>query len=181
MVNAVDTEYTKGDVVRVISHFNINDYDYKTLLPDEPYTVTRVYKNKIEIKGKFERKMWSTSTPETVNDTISVFKTDIAPFDGPLPRKLGEVPEGDYISPQDPRIAWFFEDAGRLADQRNLCRTYDALADELGFPGRERTFKISTKINGLSAEIKVKARSKKQAEQQVAEQLKIVVTKAEED
>lgn len=86
----------------------------------------------------------------------------------PKPRKLGETPEGDHIAIDDPRIMWIWEDAGKVADNNGYCPTYDKLAEELGAPGRERTYKVWTEINGLKARVEVKARSKKLAEAHVS-------------
>jgi len=80
-------------------------------------------------------------------------------------RQVGEIPEGS-IAPDDPRIAWLFEDAGRLAERLGLCRDYDRLCDALGAPGRVRTFtmKFADSENGVEITAKVQARSRKQAE-----------------
>lgn len=89
----------------------------------------------------------------------------------PVPRMIGEIPEGG-ISPEDPRIAWLFEDAGRMADRLGLCRDYDRLCDELGIPGRVRTWNITVmSAAGIEVTAKVEARSRRLAEQRVREQL----------
>lgn len=79
-------------------------------------------------------------------------------------RQLGEVPEGGIL-PDDPRVAWIFEDAGRLADRLGYCRVYDRIVNELGVPGRERTFTIKMEVaEGIEVVAKVDARSKRLAE-----------------
>jgi hypothetical protein len=89
----------------------------------------------------------------------------------PVPRMIGEIPEGG-ITPEDPRIAWLFEDAGRMADRLGLCKDYDRLCDALGIPGRLRTFTITIlSTDGIEVTAKVQARSKRLAEIQVREQL----------
>jgi hypothetical protein len=88
----------------------------------------------------------------------------------PKPRKLGEAPEA-AISPDDPRIAWLWEDAAKLANRMGHCSTYDSMCDKLGIPGRERDFTVSHEVNGITGTFKVKARSQKLAEAQVAEAL----------
>jgi hypothetical protein len=86
-------------------------------------------------------------------------------------RMVGEIPEGS-IPPEDPRIAWLFEDAGRMADRLGLCADYDRLCDALGVPGRVRTFTISIMSGeGIEVSAKVEARSKRLAEQAVRDQL----------
>lgn len=89
----------------------------------------------------------------------------------PVPRMIGEIPEGG-IAPEDPRIAWIFEDAGRMADRLGLCRDYDRLCEAVGIPGRVRTFAISIMSgDGLEVTAKVEARSRRLAEMRVREQV----------
>lgn len=89
----------------------------------------------------------------------------------PVPRMIGEIPEGG-ITPEDPRLAWLFEDASRMADRLGLCSDYDRLCDALGIPGRMRTFSITVMSgNGIEVTAKVQARSRRLAEQRVREQL----------
>ncbi len=85
----------------------------------------------------------------------------------PVLRPLGQVPEGG-IEPDDPRVAWIFEDAGRLADRLGLCSDFDRIAEGIGAPGRERIFTITFDVTeGMSLTAKVTARSRKQAEQKL--------------
>ncbi|MFJ4174019.1 hypothetical protein [Microbacterium sp. NPDC089696] len=89
----------------------------------------------------------------------------------PVPRMIGEIPAGG-ISAEDPRIAWLFEDAGRMADRLGLCADYDRLCDALGIPGRIRTFTVSLLSgDGITVTAKVEARSRRLAEQRVRERL----------
>lgn len=82
----------------------------------------------------------------------------------PVTRPLGQVPDGG-ISAEDPRIAWIFEDAARLADRLGLCTDFDRVADGLGIPGRMRTFTITFEpTDGVKLTAKVEARSRRQAE-----------------
>jgi hypothetical protein len=107
-----------------------------------------------------------TSDPE---DAARIF---VAPDpDAPAPRKIGEVPEG-MISPEDPRLAWLWEDAGKLATRKGHCSTYDKLCDDLGIPGRERDFTVKREVGGFNISRKFKARSKKQAEEMFDAELK---------
>lgn len=87
----------------------------------------------------------------------------------PVPRMVGELPEGG-MPPEDPRIQWIFEDAGRMADRLGLCRDYDRLCDAIGIPGRVRNFTITIiSESGLKVSAEVAARSKRLAEQIVRE------------
>ena len=89
----------------------------------------------------------------------------------PVTRKIGEIPDGG-ISPEDPRIAWLFDDAARMADRLGLCADFDRICDAIGAPGRVRTFNI-TVMSGTGIEVtaKVEARSRRLAERRVREQL----------
>lgn len=79
-------------------------------------------------------------------------------------RRLGEVPEGG-ISPEDPRVSWIFDDAGRLASRLGYCNVYDKITDALGAPGRLRKFKIKIgSQNGIELTATVEAKSKSLAE-----------------
>lgn len=86
------------------------------------------------------------------------------------PRKLGTPPEGG-ISPDDPRIAYLWEDAAKLANRLSFCGEYDQITEKLGIPGRERDIDVSIKINGIDVRTTVKARSKNEAEALVKEKL----------
>lgn len=86
-------------------------------------------------------------------------------------RMIGEIPDGG-ISPEDPRIAWLFEDAARMADRLGICADFDRICDAIGAPGRVRTFSISVMSGeGIEVTAKVEARSRRLAEQRVREQL----------
>lgn len=85
-------------------------------------------------------------------------------------RPLGEIPEGG-ISPDDPRIQWLFEDAGRMANRLGLCKDYDRMCEALGVPGRVRNFTVKVAVaDGIEITAKVQARSKVQAERRIIEQ-----------
>lgn len=99
--------------------------------------------------------------------TYWFYKRDIAPV-GTRFRKLGQPPEGeDVLDPNDPRLAWFWEDVANYADQQGFCRVFDELADDLGVPGRLRPFTVKTEVNGFPANVKVKAHSQAEAEKLV--------------
>lgn len=89
----------------------------------------------------------------------------------PVPRMVGEVPEGG-IPPEHPGLAWLFEDAARMAERLGLCADYDRICDALGIPGRVRTFNITlVSAAGIKVTAQVEARSQRLAEQRVREQL----------
>jgi hypothetical protein len=79
-------------------------------------------------------------------------------------RLLGERPVNG-ADPEDPALAWIFEDAARLADRLGLCADYDRITEQLGLPGRLRTWVITFKADdGVTLTAKVEARSRRQAE-----------------
>ena len=90
--------------------------------------------------------------------------------DKPKIRPVGQVPEGS-IAPDDPRIAWIWEDAARVAKSSGHCWEYDQLVDRLGGIGRERNIEVTIKVGGISIKSTVKARSAKEAKQIVLDNL----------
>lgn len=89
----------------------------------------------------------------------------------PKPRKLGEAPEGS-IAIDDPRIEYIWDDAKKAATQAGYCSYYDTLVKKLGAPGPVKSWIVSTTIKGIPVTIKADARTQKQADEIVAEQLK---------
>jgi hypothetical protein len=133
-----------------------------TLSADTPYEITQVSTNKVKIEawvdlhwgGQRDYKFW------IVPDNLKPADPDTHV------RKLGEVPEGG-IAPDDPRLAWLWEDAAKFAQKKGYCGQYDALTSALGIPGREREFKITTTVAGLEIKTSIRARSKQEAEEKV--------------
>lgn len=86
-------------------------------------------------------------------------------------RKIGEIPPGG-IAPEDPRIAWIFDDAARLANRLGLCPDFDRIMDALGAPGRTRTFKVDVASeDGITITATIEARSRRLAESKLREKL----------
>lgn len=91
-------------------------------------------------------------------------------FSEPL-RPLGQVPEGD-ISADDPRLDWLWEDAERVAKMSGFCSDYDKLLKMLNLPGRLRTHTVKmASADGIEIVARVKARSLRQAEARLREQI----------
>lgn len=88
----------------------------------------------------------------------------------PKIRKIGEVPEGG-IAPDDPRLAWLWDDAAKVADRSGYCSYYDRIAEQLDIPGRVRDIGVSIKHNGVTLTATVKARTRKEAEVKIRESL----------
>lgn len=160
-------EVNKGDLVQLNQsyvEYSLNGRGRVEFNPSQPYEVRRVETSKVVLRhGARNASAWvplSLLNPGTPADP-----------NAPRPRQLGETPEGDHVAITDPRIAWIWDDAAKVADKHGYCSTYDTLAEELGAPGREKNYKVWATVNGLKARIEVKARSKKLAEALVAEKL----------
>ena len=115
--------------------------------PDTYYRVTRVYSKRIQVTGR---------------ETFTIDKSSIAENAGET-HPGTHVPEGS-IAPDDERLSYLWERASAIAERRGLCEEYDSICDELGIPGRLRTFTVELKKNNLDLTIKLKARSYKEAD-----------------
>jgi len=134
------------------------------------FTTHKIYVTNLRPSGGWAGSYWVAKSDITVTDP-----------NAPRARKYGETPEG-MISINDPRIDWIWLDVAKYATAQGYCTTFDTMASALGIPGRERNFKVVTKINGLNATINMKARSKDEAEKKVAEQIASAIDiKASED
>lgn len=94
----------------------------------------------------------------------------------PVPRKLGEKPEGEeFIGPDHPGLQWLWEDAAQVADRYGHCSEYDKIADNLGIPGRKRKYNVKVPLTGEGVSgtviISVEARSRSEAEKNAQELL----------
>ncbi|UDL16291.1 hypothetical protein SEA_ZOOMAN_320 [Microbacterium phage Zooman] len=129
-------------------------------------TITAVRKNTITVKNEADG--YSYNVPRSSLAAPNGEEWNEA--EKPKPRKIGEVPEGG-ISPDDPRLAWLWEDAAKFADRNGYCSYYDRIADGLNIPGRPRDITVSIKVNGLDIAATVRARSRREAEDQVKSKL----------
>lgn len=80
----------------------------------------------------------------------------------PLPRRLGEVPEGG-ISPNDPGLKWLWEDAAKLAKEEGYCGAYDTLCAKLGIPGRPKNYTANITVGNVRMTGKYLCHSKEEA------------------
>lgn len=131
-------------------HWSIED--------DATHTIRRVGTNKAVVRRETDSGSWSA--------WVELYLLDVADPNAPRPRQLGEVPEGG-ISPDDPGLAWLWQDAAKVARIQGYCGQYDEVCERLGIPGRERTFTVRRTINGISASFQVQAHSQIQAERKV--------------
>jgi hypothetical protein len=167
--------YEKGDTVTLVRQVRaepLNYYGSKVFAAGTKGTVSRETTAKVLIRVSVPPRFTGA---DTEIGSIWVEKADVQPEiidpNAPKPRKLGEAPAG-MIEADDPRIMWLWEDAGTFAEQKGYCGQYDAIADHLNIPGREREFTITRKVGSFEAKIKVKARSRKLAEEAVTAELK---------
>lgn len=148
------SEIIPGDYIIVTrSHYAAIRGDGRWVEKGEEYKVTSATPN--YVRGT--RRKW---------DSVVTLDRDAV---RKVHRRIGTVPDGS-IAADDPRVAWIFEDAARMADRLGLCADFDRLCDALGYPGRERTFTIKlADADGVVVTAKVQARSKSLARARLAE------------
>ena len=122
--------------------------------PDTYYRVTRVYSKRIQVTGR---------------ETFTIDKSSIAENAGETHPRT-HVPEGS-IAPDDERLSYLWERASAIAERRGLCEEYDSICEELGIPGRVRSYTVKVSRNGIDLSAKVKARSQKEADELVLSSL----------
>ncbi len=122
--------------------------------PDTYYQVTRMYSKRIQVTGDY---------------IFTIDKSCIAENAGETNPEL-RVPAGS-IAPNDERLSYLWDRASAIADRRGLCAEYDSICEELGIPGRVRSFTVEVSRNGIDLSAKVKARSQKEAEELVLSSL----------
>ena len=116
-------------------------------LPYSYYRVTRVYSKRIQVTGE---------------SIFTIDKSCIAENAGETKPET-HVPEGS-IAPDDERLSYLWDRAAVIAERRGFCEEYDSICEELGIPGRLRTFTVKLKKNSLDLTIKLEAHSQKEAE-----------------
>lgn len=170
------TDFQKGQTVTVIEGgdypISIDSWSSRRIIAGAKGTVTQVYRKVLRVQ--FEGVDYILTIPREKIEAPN--GETYTPPVKPVTRKLGEVPEG-MIAPDDPRIAWIFEDAAKLANKLSFCGEYDQLAAKLGLPGRLRNISVSTKIDGLHVTAQVQARSEKEAEKILQDKLRLAFTK----
>ena len=123
---------------------------YEPPLPYTYYLVTRVYSKRIQVTGE---------------SIFTIDKSCIAENAGETKPET-HVPEGS-IAPDDERLSYLWDRAAVIAERRGFCEDYDSICEELGIPGRLRTFTVKVSRNGIDLSAKVKARSQKEADELV--------------
>lgn len=160
------------ELIADLSGSAASGYGSGRILQGETVKVTKATDSVVWLRGKRANKGYYD------NDQVSivVYPDDLEKYialdpNAPKPRKVGEKPEGDHIDADDPRIQWIFVDAAKIATRKGHCSVYDDIADELGVPGRERSFTIKRTVNGFEVSKKFTARSKKLAEAEFDKEL----------
>lgn len=98
--------------------------------------------------------------------------------DAPRPRKLGVKPEGDeHLDPNDPRLAWFWDDVSAYAAKSSYCGVFDTILKELHLPARKQMFTPTVRFNGMNVSASIMARSNTEASELLKKQLDEAVAK----
>lgn len=102
---------------------------------------------------------------EDESQTRWVYLNRLSADKGKASRRLGTVPEG-ALSPLDPGLAWFWDDAAKLADIKGYCSTYDEIVKRLGAPARPQEFSIFREVGDVKVRLTIMARSQEEADKQ---------------
>lgn len=156
-------EFQRGDRVVAIEE-TYNKDESRRVAAGTTGRVGRVFTNTVEVvwdSGKAQFKYWSDWDTVYGVSTFTVPKEAVTAWEG---RELGQTPEGG-IAVDDPRIAWLWEDLTEAAIQTGNRMEWRAISDLLGVPGEEREFKVSKKVNGLTINTRISAKSRPEAEQ----------------
>lgn len=181
--NVLGEEVSVGDIVQINrdlrGQYRLNTNDTFDLSEGERLRVSRVNNESLSVRTVETKMVRDTSTygsrarvPRQVSFTIDrrflMFDDPnyVPPPPPPPPRKLGLKPEGDeFLSVDDPRIQWIWDDLGAYADKKNWCPQYDELCKDVGIPGRPRDFNVTRTLNGIQIRASIKARSQTEANQ----------------
>ena len=128
--------------------------DVREPSPNTYYRVTRVYSKRIQVTGESIFTIDKSYITENAGETYPELR----------------VPDGS-IAPNDERLSYLWDRASAIADRRGLCGEYDSICEELGIPGRVRSFTVKVSRNGIDLSAKVKARSQKEADELVLSSL----------
>lgn len=153
----------QGDRVRVtrsVSSTVINGYINRTVRPEWELRITRVG----------HEQLWVRSDDR--GESFSIYRGDLeffqddpnAPARRPLGQKPDDTPEMTYISQDDPRIQWLWDDLGQFAKGKRWCGDYDDLALKMGIPGRKQNFNTRMDVGGLVIAATIEARTQDEAD-----------------
>lgn len=166
--NGENMEYAIGDkvVITEVTHGNaLSGYGDHRIQAGMIGNITRLATHKVVVRF--------TGAPESnFYGSFWIHRQFIAPADPnrPRPRKLGDVPEGG-IDPNDPRLAWLWEDAAAYAGMNGYCSTYDSICETLGIPGRDRTYTASVRVGSATIRAQFTCKSRAEAHRLMVEDL----------
>lgn len=141
-----NTEAKVGDTVHLKAggvFTRPGEYSGKRLYPDDDLLVTRVTTHKLFVRKGETGSFWIDKDKFTLCD-LKETDTDNAVTPA----------EGD-IAIDDPRIAWIWKKAARLADDLDFCEEYDNIAAKLGVTPRARERSVVVRFpdtDGVSTE-----------------------------
>jgi len=101
------------------------EYSGRRLYPDDDLVITRVTTHKLFVRKGESGSFWIEKSKFAQPDEQAKIESDTSPA------------EGD-IAIDDPRIAWIWKKAARLADDLDFCEEYDNIAQKLGVTPRAR-------------------------------------------
>lgn len=122
---------------------------------------------------------------ETIRTPFSIWvNVGHLAIDGSVPRKrrLGEKPEGDeFLDPNDPRLAWFWDDVSTYAAKSAYCSVFDQILRELHLPPRKQQWRAKGTIgDDIEVFADIVAVSQKEANEilaaRLAERVKEIVS-----
>lgn len=154
-----DTFVTTADLKEKREGYYATEY----LIPEGTMVeVRKIAKKKMMVKceyrtgwGKAEGTIWMTI--EGIQRVAGTIEEDSG-------RTFGEIPtDPGTIQPDDPGLAWLWEDLIRYGKRNGMVPVIDKLTDALGIPGRSRVFTAVASINGLEMTSQIEARSQNEA------------------
>jgi hypothetical protein len=129
------TNFNKGDKITVKNQLHLDVVGgsrQRYLYPGAEYEVLQVSTHKVRVAfGLY---------------SIWVDKSEVVLWVSPEIRISSEIEslkDENSIEVNDPRVAWFWKVAAKIADERGFCEEYDVIAKDLGIPGREKDWDIT--------------------------------------
>jgi hypothetical protein len=140
------TEVKVGDTVHLKAvgvYSRLGEYTNRRLYPEDNLVVRRVTAYKLLVRKDDSASFWidRDRLVQSADEQVKV-ESETGPA------------EGD-IAIDDPRIAWIWKKAARLADDLDFCEEYDNIATRLGVPPRARERSVLVRfpdVEGTSSE-----------------------------
>jgi hypothetical protein len=171
--NVVNEQVRVGDRLvanRALSEqYRVNTNQRFDIAAGDLFLVTRVYNDSIQVRSLRRYTVRVSYHHEQREVSFNIPRAYLALQDpnAPAPRKLGVKPEDtedqEFLSVDDPRIQWIWDDLGKYADSKSWCPQYDQLCKDVGVPGRPQDFHVTRTLNGVQIRATIKARSQAEA------------------